>query len=198
MEVVCPITLQPIRDPVILESGVTFEREAIKRWLLTSNTCPSTRISLLPVTMLVPNRSVGAPSKPNAEPFVCGPLNGLLLGTYIAMARTAPNVFEGLKNRLEVSAYIGEWTIRDASVALPSLAAVLRLHPDGTGVFQALFDSFAGSVMASPPGANAIHALRILADSVLNCAGLNPMWARWAHCLAHHGIIVGEKGGDCV
>lgn len=38
----CPITGQPMRDPVVAADGHTYERSAIKRWLQTSNTSPLT------------------------------------------------------------------------------------------------------------------------------------------------------------
>ncbi|CAF0932802.1 unnamed protein product [Didymodactylos carnosus] len=34
---VCPITLEPIRDPVTAKDGHTYEREAIVKWALQSN-----------------------------------------------------------------------------------------------------------------------------------------------------------------
>ncbi|KMZ65119.1 U-box domain-containing protein [Zostera marina] len=41
----CPISLQIMRDPVILSSGITYERDAIERWLFSNNnrTCPLTK-----------------------------------------------------------------------------------------------------------------------------------------------------------
>lgn len=41
----CPISLQIMRDPVVLSSGITYERDAIERWLFSNNnrTCPLTK-----------------------------------------------------------------------------------------------------------------------------------------------------------
>ncbi|GKY95070.1 hypothetical protein MPSEU_000471200 [Mayamaea pseudoterrestris] len=50
----CPITQQPMRDPVVAADGHTYERTAIVRWLKTSDKSPLTG-SLLPHKNLVPN-----------------------------------------------------------------------------------------------------------------------------------------------
>lgn len=39
----CPISLEIMKDPVIIESGITFDRETIQEWFLSHNTCPLTR-----------------------------------------------------------------------------------------------------------------------------------------------------------
>jgi len=50
----CPITQAPMRDPVIVPEGQTFERKAIEMWLQRSHTNPMTRNPLAPED-LVPN-----------------------------------------------------------------------------------------------------------------------------------------------
>ncbi|KAJ1273564.1 hypothetical protein BS78_06G291400 [Paspalum vaginatum] len=39
----CPISLQIMRDPVTLPTGITYDRHAIERWLLAAATCPLTK-----------------------------------------------------------------------------------------------------------------------------------------------------------
>jgi len=39
----CPISLEIMLDPVIIESGITFDRKNIEEWFLHHNTCPLTR-----------------------------------------------------------------------------------------------------------------------------------------------------------
>lgn len=39
----CPISLEVMIDPVILESGITFDKKNIEEWFLHHNTCPLTR-----------------------------------------------------------------------------------------------------------------------------------------------------------
>lgn len=39
----CPITNEPMIDPVLAPDGYTYERKAIETWLLTKNTSPMTR-----------------------------------------------------------------------------------------------------------------------------------------------------------
>jgi hypothetical protein len=50
----CPITQEPMRDPVVAADGHTYERSAIVRWLQTSDKSPLTG-SVLPHKNLVPN-----------------------------------------------------------------------------------------------------------------------------------------------
>jgi len=42
----CPITRCVFEDPVILEDGFTYERDAIERWLASNNRSPSTNAVL--------------------------------------------------------------------------------------------------------------------------------------------------------
>ncbi|GAB2292713.1 hypothetical protein Dimus_026950 [Dionaea muscipula] len=45
----CPISLDLMKDPVVLSSGVTFDRSTIERWLESGNrTCPVTKQLLIP------------------------------------------------------------------------------------------------------------------------------------------------------
>ncbi|KAH6559334.1 hypothetical protein KP509_1Z013500 [Ceratopteris richardii] len=50
----CPISLELMRDPVIVATGQTYERASIERWLEGHRTCPKTR-AVLPHTILTPN-----------------------------------------------------------------------------------------------------------------------------------------------
>jgi hypothetical protein len=42
-ELVCPITYEPFRDPVVAKDGHVYEREAITEWILQKGTSPFTR-----------------------------------------------------------------------------------------------------------------------------------------------------------
>ncbi|KAF2945185.1 hypothetical protein DAI22_02g199200 [Oryza sativa Japonica Group] len=78
----CPISLDVMRSPVSLCTGVTYDRASIQRWIDSGNTtCPATMLPL-PSTDLVPNltlrrlialwASTAAPSSP-AAPSAVGP-----------------------------------------------------------------------------------------------------------------------------
>lgn len=43
---VCPISMSLMRDPVILSSGHSYEREAIIEWLRVNNTDPMTNVEV--------------------------------------------------------------------------------------------------------------------------------------------------------
>ncbi|CAN6278782.1 unnamed protein product [Urochloa humidicola] len=83
----CPISLDVMRSPVSLCTGVTYERASIQRWLDSGNTtCPATMLPL-PSTDLVPNltlrrlialwASTAAPASPSSSsppaPSAVGP-----------------------------------------------------------------------------------------------------------------------------
>jgi len=53
----CPITHEVMTDPVIAADGHTYERGAIKRWLTTHNTSPTTNLKLLH-RHVIPNHSL--------------------------------------------------------------------------------------------------------------------------------------------
>ncbi|KAG8078576.1 hypothetical protein GUJ93_ZPchr0007g3281 [Zizania palustris] len=57
---VCPISLQLMRDPVTLPSGISYDRAAIARWLAAPahRTCPVTRQPLEPGMELTPNHTL--------------------------------------------------------------------------------------------------------------------------------------------
>jgi hypothetical protein len=58
-ELMCPITLCVMTDPVLAMDGHTYERAAIERWLRTRRTSPRTGASL-PSRQLVPNHAIRA------------------------------------------------------------------------------------------------------------------------------------------
>ncbi|WCJ34182.1 plant U-box 23 [Euphorbia peplus] len=53
----CPISLQLMTDPVIVSTGITYDRESIEKWLFSGkkNTCPVTKQVLSPDCDLTPN-----------------------------------------------------------------------------------------------------------------------------------------------
>ncbi|CAI9271584.1 unnamed protein product [Lactuca saligna] len=56
---VCPISLEIMKDPVTLSTGITYDREAIEKWLYTrkNTTCPITK-QVLTDLELTPNHTL--------------------------------------------------------------------------------------------------------------------------------------------
>ena len=57
---VCPITHTPVnelKEPVITPDGITYEREAIEKWLTKNSTCPVTGKQLRS-NQLIKNRAL--------------------------------------------------------------------------------------------------------------------------------------------
>ncbi|KAK9985994.1 hypothetical protein SO802_030945 [Lithocarpus litseifolius] len=57
---ICPISLQIMKDPVTTITGITYDRESIEQWLLTSKktTCPVTKQPLQKDPDLTPNHTL--------------------------------------------------------------------------------------------------------------------------------------------
>ncbi|KAL8094979.1 hypothetical protein AgCh_036472 [Apium graveolens] len=55
----CPISLEIMKDPVILSTGITYDRMSIEKWIFLrkNNTCPVTK-QLLSDTELTPNHTL--------------------------------------------------------------------------------------------------------------------------------------------
>nr|AID21650.1 U-boxp [Arabidopsis lyrata] len=55
----CPISLEIMSDPVILQSGHTFDRVSIQQWIDSGNrTCPITKLPLSENPSLIPNHAL--------------------------------------------------------------------------------------------------------------------------------------------
>jgi len=58
----CPISLDIMRDPVTLSTGITYDRENIERWIFTGkkSTCPLTKQPLQPADcdLIIPNHTL--------------------------------------------------------------------------------------------------------------------------------------------
>ncbi|CDY59599.1 hypothetical protein HID58_035248 [Brassica napus] len=55
----CPISLDIMKDPVIVSTGITYDRDSIEKWLFTGkkNTCPVTK-QVITETDLTPNHTL--------------------------------------------------------------------------------------------------------------------------------------------
>ncbi|CAH8345622.1 unnamed protein product [Eruca vesicaria subsp. sativa] len=55
----CPISLEIMSDPVIIQSGHTFDRASIQKWIDSGNrTCPITKLPLSENPSLIPNHAL--------------------------------------------------------------------------------------------------------------------------------------------
>ncbi|KAI9121911.1 hypothetical protein K1719_006600 [Acacia pycnantha] len=57
---ICPVSLEIMKDPVTVSTGITYDRESIEKWLFSTNnfTCPVTKQSLSDNTDLTPNHTL--------------------------------------------------------------------------------------------------------------------------------------------
>ncbi|WP_194847733.1 U-box domain-containing protein [Candidatus Neptunochlamydia vexilliferae] len=90
-DLLCPLTLDLFKDPVITNDGHTFEREAIEMHLKNSSTCPLTRKSLKKED-LRPNRALKNRAETLAQKFPI-PLPASLTGKTIKQNTQIANAF---------------------------------------------------------------------------------------------------------
>ncbi|XP_028787719.1 E3 ubiquitin-protein ligase PUB23-like [Neltuma alba] len=57
---ICPVSLEIMKDPVTVSTGITYDRESIEKWLFSgkSMTCPVTKQPLSDDTDLTPNHTL--------------------------------------------------------------------------------------------------------------------------------------------
>ncbi|TKY56675.1 U-box domain-containing protein 21 [Spatholobus suberectus] len=54
----CPVTLDMMKDPVTVSTGITYDRDSIEKWIESGNrTCPVTKTELTSVDM-IPNHAI--------------------------------------------------------------------------------------------------------------------------------------------
>lgn len=55
----CPVTLDLMRDPVTISTGITYDRDSIEKWIEAGNrTCPVTKRELTSVDHMIPNHAL--------------------------------------------------------------------------------------------------------------------------------------------
>ncbi|KAL4385932.1 hypothetical protein GQ457_09G012860 [Hibiscus cannabinus] len=102
----CPISLELMRDPVVVASGQTYDRESINQWIASGhNTCPKTGQTLAH-TNLIPNRAlrnlICTWCRQQRLPFETAGSNGKVKGVRAAFEATKMAV-SFLVNKLSVS-----------------------------------------------------------------------------------------------
>ena len=77
---VCPITHTPVnelKEPVITPDGITYEREAIEKWLIKNSTCPVTG-KQLKIDQLIKNRALIVEKTKSKSKFIGKKINFIL------------------------------------------------------------------------------------------------------------------------
>ncbi|CAA6667637.1 unnamed protein product [Spirodela intermedia] len=135
----CPISLDVMKSPVSLCTGVTYDRSSIQTWIETGhNTCPAT-MQVLPTTDLVPNHTLHR-----------------LIQLWSFPSSASPSV---LLRRLQSS---------PSGDPLPILRTLLDLSTDPHGLRELVDDPAAAAVCALSPVLLARHGdgAESLADSL--------------------------------
>uniref|UniRef100_A0A0D9W4U7 U-box domain-containing protein n=1 Tax=Leersia perrieri TaxID=77586 RepID=A0A0D9W4U7_9ORYZ len=138
----CPISLDVMRSPVSLCTGVTYDRASIQRWLDSGNTtCPATMLPL-PSTDLVPNltlRSLIAhwsnSAASSCSPLSCSGVNSGGVSPAALVRQVAAEDGDPASALRELAAYLSDDDVDEfeknalvgaAGGAAETVAAVLR------------------------------------------------------------------------
>ncbi|KAG4955140.1 U-box domain-containing protein 20 [Glycine soja] len=55
----CPVTLDMMKDPVTVSTGITYDRDSIEKWIESGNrTCPVTKTELTSLDDMIPNHAI--------------------------------------------------------------------------------------------------------------------------------------------
>ncbi|KAF0934069.1 hypothetical protein E2562_022745 [Oryza meyeriana var. granulata] len=146
----CPISLDVMRSPVSLCTGVTYDRASIQRWLDSGNTtCPATMLPL-PSTDLVPNltlrrlialwASTAAPSSSSPAPSAIGPTPAAAAAELVRQV-AAPGV-DPCPPLRKLAAFLSDDDVDEfdknalarAGGAAETVTSVLRRREKGAGV----------------------------------------------------------------
>ncbi|KAG0525749.1 hypothetical protein BDA96_06G083500 [Sorghum bicolor] len=145
----CPISLDVMRSPVSLCTGVTYDRASIQRWLDSGNTtCPATMLPLRS-TDLVPNLTLRsliahwAASAASCSPTATDNSSATRTSSPASLVRQVASAGVDPSPALrELAAYLSDDDVDDfeknallgAGRAAETVASVLRRRPEETGV----------------------------------------------------------------
>ncbi|XP_058088554.1 E3 ubiquitin-protein ligase PUB23-like [Magnolia sinica] len=166
----CPISLEIMRDPVTLCTGITYDRESIERWIFSSKnmTCPVTK-QPLPDTEVTPNHTLrrliqawctinaanGIERIPTPKPPVDKTQIAKLLNE-VQIPQSQLNSLQKLKSLISESER-NKRCIESAGAATV-LAAIIN---NSSPLIEESFDDFIDSARASDEALTILHHLQI-------------------------------------
>ncbi|CAN8325482.1 unnamed protein product [Cochlearia groenlandica] len=125
----CPISLEIMSDPVIIESGHTFDRVSIQRWFDSGHrTCPITKLPLSESPFLVPNHALRS-----------------LISNFSTVPRHHRQDQQDQSHALIISTLVSRSSSRDSR--LESLTRLVRLTKQDASIRRRIADS--GAVRAA-------------------------------------------------
>ncbi|OVA07158.1 U box domain [Macleaya cordata] len=181
----CPISLEIMRDPVTVSTGITYDRENIEKWIFSvdNNTCPVTKQVLLLDTDLTPNhtlrRLIQAWCTLNAVeriPTPKPPVDKAQIVKLLNNAKTSQSLMKSLR-RLRTIAAESERNRRciESAGAVEFLASIVRtnnytvLVEDNTGD-EAAVDQI---IRVSDEALSILYYLQISKTGLKNLLGKN-------------------------
>ncbi|KAJ6817361.1 E3 ubiquitin-protein ligase PUB23 [Iris pallida] len=171
----CPISLQIMRDPVTLSTGITYDRHSIERWLFTDehDTCPITQTTLTDRDLIVPNhtlrRLIQAWCVTNASerfPTPRPPVDRSHIANLLDQARSHPQSL--LTSLRKLKSIVGE-SDRNRRCVLQSSGAVdflASLIENSTAASNSSKEEEAAAV--ADEALNILHSLRVSEQGLLD------------------------------
>ena len=139
----CPISLQPMQDPVTAPTGITYDRCAIERWLAAGHaTCPVTgqRLALADLT---PNHTLRrliqswrSPSSTSTPPEEAGEAKLLADDDAVEQQQRPPEVAAAVKKLLCTAAASPPVDVLREAAEVASESDAARRHMVDAGVLQ--------------------------------------------------------------
>ncbi|XP_029117734.1 E3 ubiquitin-protein ligase PUB22-like [Elaeis guineensis] len=180
----CPISLEIMRDPVTLATGITYDRESIERWIFSEKheTCPATK-QPLPDLELTPNhtlrRLIQAWCTANAShgierfPTPRPPVDKAQIAALLDEAKLPRSQMNSLR---KLKAIISESDrnkrcVIEAAGAVDFLASLIkesRSNEREQEQEQHVFDDGTGSTTATDEALSILYSLQISEQSLLH------------------------------
>ncbi|XP_057505704.1 E3 ubiquitin-protein ligase PUB23-like [Actinidia eriantha] len=174
---VCPISLELMKDPVTVPTGITYDRKSIEKWIFSekNNTCPVTKQAILDPDLITPNHTVrrliqswcilNAPHGVERVPTPKPPVTKSQIMNLLKNATSSPHTEVQCLNKLRSIASMSETNKRciESAGGVPFLASlVTNYNTSNNDSTSLLFDDGVELVTRSSDDAlNLLHFLQL-------------------------------------
>ncbi|XP_057466572.1 E3 ubiquitin-protein ligase PUB23-like [Actinidia eriantha] len=173
----CPISLELMKDPVTVPTGITYDRESIEKWIFSekNNTCPVTKQAVSDPDMITPNHTLrrliqswcilNAPHGVERVPTPKPPVTKSQITNLLKNATSSPHTQVQCLNKLRSMASASETNKRciESAGGVHFLASlVMNPNTNNNDSASLLFDDAVGLVTKSSDDAlSLLHFLQL-------------------------------------
>lgn len=179
----CPISLEIMRDPVTLCSGITYDRESIEQWIFCSKnkTCPITR-QPLPDLDMTPNHTLRrliqawcVTNAANGIERIPTPKPPVDKEQIIKLLEEAMNAQTQIKSLLNLKAIASQSErnkrVIEAAGAVSTLSVIVKNNY--TSIEEVILDGGIESTRAGDEALTILYNLQLSEEGLRNLAGKN-------------------------